>query len=972
VANVLFQQRYGRIKNMKPWVYLDKIGEGYGELVRIKRGEMMRSWINGKYDETIVEKIAGEMGISHLLAKILVKRGMGGTEEASRFLYGKLEDLSDPFQLKDMDLAVARIEQAIAAGERIVVYGDYDVDGVCSIVILLECLQLLGANCSYYVPDRFLEGYGLNGDAIEKLASEGCQLLITVDCGISSLAEGQLAGKLGMDLIITDHHTPLDELPLALAIINPKLGGGAGNSDLAGAGVAFKLAAALCQQKIEQEELYKWLELVALATVADIVPLRGDNRIMVKYGLKKIEQTSRKGLRALLRETALEGKTLRTWHIAFVLGPRLNSAGRLNSARNSIELLLARDEERAASMAAFLCRVNEERKRIEGTIFQEAMAEIEQNIDLEKEAILLLGGENWHDGVIGIVASRLSEHYRRPCILISWEGDCGKGSARSIAGIDIFAALDYAACFLQQFGGHKMAAGLRMERRNFSAFKEKILEWAAAQELSSLKPSERKIDAEIKPVDINEALLQELELLQPCGEGNPVPLFLLRRVAINSAVLIGKGREHFKLKTEPDDLEGIAFNQAQYMDLPWRNSCQDLLFELAENEYQGQKRIQLKVKDMKCSFMPDRVGTVQNKLQRAAELLTASMEELKEGRPVLFIYPTSRILKRSRVVLENYFHRSALQALHGLMNTGERRETENMFRQGRPRIYLMTRAYCRYYLRRNTFPQNLRLVLELWAGKMKELEYDQELRQEALYPLTAELCWQRTERVADSPSPTWIYTNRKRTVESLRRRWPQAVVQTGIRELEELRSLYQSGLKAGASVFLSDGVFAGIFPQKRLNARLFFADVPFSIYEAFSVRGQMAADSEEPVLALFDSQGIKSNWDYLNQAYPDLPEVKAWFRQLIELRQNPIILDLNNWSAAAKKFSRLKLLSVLLTLSDLDLCRWRKEGSIIEIKLLKPDSSTINLANSPYYLEGQAEKKHYQNLASQIEKSLKW
>lgn len=972
MANVLFQQRYGRIKNMKPWVYLDKVGEEHGELVNRQRGEMMRNWINGKYDETIVEKIAEELGISCLLARILVKRGISETEEASRFLYGKLEDLSDPFQLKDMDLAVARIEQAITVGEKIVVYGDYDVDGACSIVILLECLQLLGANCSYYVPDRFLEGYGLNSDAIERLASEGCQLLITVDCGISSLTEGQLACDLGMDLIITDHHRPLDELPPAVAVINPKLGGGAGSSDLAGAGVAFKLAAALWRGRMEQEKLYNWLELVALATVADIVPLRGDNRIMVKYGLKKIEQTSRKGLRALLRETALEGKTLRTWHIAFVLGPRLNSAGRLNSARNSIELLLAQDEERAASMAAFLCRVNEERKRIEDTIFQEAMTEIEQHIALEKEAILLLGGENWHDGVIGIVASRLSERYRRPCILVSWEGDYGKGSARSIAGIDIFAALDYASCFLQQFGGHKMAAGLRLERRNFSAFKEKILEWAAAQELSSLKPSERKIDAEIKPAEINEALLQELELLQPCGEGNLIPLFLLRRVSINSAALIGKGREHFKLKTEPDDLEGIAFNQAQYMELPWRKSCQDLLFELTENEYQGRKRIQLKVKDMKCSFMPDRTGTAQDSLQRASELLAASMEELKKGRPVLFIYPTSRILKRSRVVLENYFHRTTLQALYGLMNVGERMETESMFRQGRPRIYLMTRAYGRYYLRKNPFPQNLRLILELWGGKLKELEYNREIRWEALYPPTAELCWQRTERVMDFSSPTWIYTNRKRTVETLRQRWPQAVVQTGIRELEQLRSLYHSGLKAGASVFLSDGVFAGIFPRNRLNARLFFADVPFSIYEAFSVRGQMAAGSEEPVAALFDNRDIKSNWDYLNQAYPDLTEIKAWLRQLIDLRQNPIFLDLNNWPVTAERFPRGKLLSVLLILSDLDLCRWRKEGSIIEIKLHKPDSSTINLANSPYYLEGQAEKKHYQNLASQIEKSLKW
>ncbi len=947
----------------------------------------MRNWLDGEYDIDLAEKIAEELGISCLLAEILVKRGLTNPEETKQFLYGKREDLSDPFQLNDMDIAVTKIKQAIAAGEKIVIYGDYDVDGVCSIVILLECLRLLGGDCSYYVPDRFTEGYGLNLNAVVELAAEGCRLLITVDCGISSLAESQKAQELGMDLIITDHHRPLEQLPPATAIINPKLGGIAQNIDLAGAGVAYQLAAALCQGKtVDQAEkgmgvlscdqmvtkkLDNWLELAALATVADIVPLQGDNRIIVKYGLKIMEQTTRPGLRALLRETALTEKTLRTWHIAFVLGPRLNAAGRMNSASNSIELLLAREEKEADALATFLCRANEERRNLEEAIFQEAVKEVEKSADLKEGPILVLGGEKWHDGVIGIVASRLTERYRKPCILISWEGDIGKGSARSLAGIDIFAALEYASDYLLRYGGHKMAAGLRLERGNFTAAKEKILEWGWRQEPSSFAQLKHQVDAEIKASEISEDLLRELELLQPCGEGNPVPLFLLRWVSINSAFLIGKGREHFKLITEPHNLEGIAFNQAKFMELPWRCSFQDLQVELAENEYRGLKKIQLKVKDMQSSFMSGDSQASPIGMQRAGKLLADSMKELRGGRPVLFVYPTARLLKRGLTVLQNYLQSAVLKELHGLLTIGERQSGEARFRRGQPYIYLMTQEYFRYYLSKSAFPAHLRLILEMWEGTTKGIPDNGDILQEVVHPSTVGPNWQRAVLELDDLSPTWIYTNRKKTVANLKQSWPKALVQTGTMKLAQLRGNYRSARRAGTAIFLSDRVFAGVFPPGDED-KLYFADVPFSIYEAISAQGQMAAAGEGPLLALFDEQGVEGNWDYLRRSYPDMVDIKAWLLHLISLRRNPIRFDLHHWPAAAEELPRRELLPVLCVLSDLDLCRWRKEGSIIEIKLLRPDSTTVNLANSPFYLEGQAEKKHYQDLANQIKESLEW
>ncbi|MEN6461581.1 MAG: single-stranded-DNA-specific exonuclease RecJ, partial [Syntrophomonas sp.] len=433
-------------------------------------------WELKEYDHLMAEEISQNLGISMAIAILLTQRGIKSTNEAEKFLNGELEDLSDPFAITGITAAVQRIEKAIIAAEKVVIYGDYDVDGICSTVLLKECLTELGGQVDYYVPNRFSEGYGLNSTAVEYLAEQGYDLLVTVDCGIASITETELANHLGMDVIITDHHTPLDLLPMAIAVINPKLDNLPDNINLAGVGVAFALVRALCYGKISDERVFAWLDLVALATVADIVPMLGDNRILVKYGLKNLQKTSRVGLRALITETGLDGKPLLSWHIGFILAPRLNAAGRLDNAGISIELLLCDDPQKAGEIAVMLCNLNNERRTIEEAIFKEAVLQVETVGNLEDQPVLVLAGEGWHQGVIGIVASRLADRYNRPIILISWEGNTGKGSGRSTGDFDLYQALHLCRESLLQFGGHRMAAGLSIEKSQFANFKAMMCE----------------------------------------------------------------------------------------------------------------------------------------------------------------------------------------------------------------------------------------------------------------------------------------------------------------------------------------------------------------------------------------------------------------------------------------------------------------------------------------------------------------
>ncbi len=518
---------------------------------------------------------------------------------------------------------------------------------------MLRCLKRLGCEAQYYIPDRFSEGYGMNIKAIEELAIKGCKLLISVDCGITSIEEIRKAAELGMDVIITDHHIPGSQLPDAIAIINPKLDKCEANYHLAGAGVVFKLCQALSRNRLSEEEVYTWLDLAALATVADVVPLVGDNRILVKYGLPRISTTTNPGLQALIKACGLEGKKLNTWHLAFMLAPRINSAGRMKTAALSIELLQSSEPARATEIAGLLCRLNDERRSLESAMFKDAVLQLEGLPD-EKQGIIVLAADNWHPGITGIVASRLCERYNLPAIMISWDQDIGKGSCRSVPGFNIYQALADNHRHLLQYGGHRLAAGLSLHRDEFELFKSDIKNWAIQHILYEKTEPELNIDMQVEVKDLTPHLLRELELMQPFGEGNPQPLLLLRRARLASARLIGKQQEHFICKV--DGLSAVAFRQGSYLNSSTGLINHDLAFYLEENDYGGNNQPRLRLHDIKPSFVPDELTRAAGS-SRFFNLTQMIEKDLSQSFNIMLVFPTYRTLEKSRPYMDYCFSR---------------------------------------------------------------------------------------------------------------------------------------------------------------------------------------------------------------------------------------------------------------------------------------------------------------------------
>ena len=541
--------------------------------------------------------------LSPLLMQLLANRGLREETAINGFLYGGLEDLEDPFLLQDMEEAVERIEKAIKKKERVLVYGDYDVDGITSIALLYHYFKrAYNFQLDYYIPRRKTEGYGLNQAAVEEFIQAGYDLLITVDCGISAHEEVKYSNSQGLDLIITDHHQPGREIPPALAVIDPhREDDPYPYKTLAGVGVAFKLCQALEYRRSNRylsPDLTNLLDLVALGTIADIVPLTGENRIIVREGLKLIENTGNIGLEKLIQAIGLAGRNINTGNVAYILAPHLNSAGRMDSAEKCVELLITEDELVAEEIALELRAENRERQAVEERIFQEAKEKIEGEVDLNKEKGIVLAGEGWHQGVIGIVASRLVELYYRPVILIAINEDgIGRGSCRSIRNLNIFQALQDSSAYLEAFGGHEMAAGLTIAQDKIGFFKEhfnRILDEKLVKE--DLIP-EIDLDLVLEAGDINEDFFAELSLLEPHGVGNPRPNLLLSEAKIDRAYKVGKEGEHLKF-TLDNGLNGIAFAfEGELKD--FMNKPVDLLFTLELNQWNGKKELQLNLKDWK-------------------------------------------------------------------------------------------------------------------------------------------------------------------------------------------------------------------------------------------------------------------------------------------------------------------------------------------------------------------------------------
>lgn len=539
-----------------------------------------------------------------LITKLLLQRGFKTFNEVNTFLNPSIEGLHDPFLLKDMSKAVSRIKTAIDKGERIWIYGDYDVDGITSISILIHYLRSLNLEADFYIPDRHDEGYGISREGLDFIKSEGGELVITVDCGITAVEQVAYANGIGLDVIITDHHECQEILPEALAVINPKRGGYPFEM-LAGCGVAFKLVQALAGDQFFK--FYKSvIDIVALGTIADIVPLNDENRVIAKLGLDVMPKTKHLGIRALLSEANLKNKEVNAGHIGFVIAPRINASGRIGNPKIAVELLTTKDERRAFEIARSLSELNTERQARERDIVEEAENYIAHHINLDVEKVLLVVGRDWHTGIIGIVASKLSEKYSRPTVILNIENGEAKGSARSINGISIFEVLSTFKDLYTKFGGHEQAAGLSLPAENVSKLKERLIAYGAKHLPAYRLKIQKSVDGELSPKMVTHKLLDEIEQLKPFGVGNPRPQFVFKDLLIEDFKILGKQQNHLKLIVNDGVrvYDAMAFNQGHLGKFFRRNDHVHMLLYLEKNNFMGVETIQFMMRDLIKNRMP--------------------------------------------------------------------------------------------------------------------------------------------------------------------------------------------------------------------------------------------------------------------------------------------------------------------------------------------------------------------------------
>lgn len=562
---------------------------------------MIKKWEYYQTNEDEVKKIKDNYNISELLAKILLNRGIKSDEEIKSFLYPKIEDLNDPFLLNDMEVAVDRILKAKENGEKITVYGDYDVDGITSIAILVKFLRELDVNIEYYLPSRLEEGYGLNNNALLKIKENGTSLLITVDCGISAYEEIEYAKEIGLEVIVTDHHECPEKLPDTFAIIDPKRPDSTYPFNfLAGVGVTFKLIQAISLKlDLDRKRYLKYLDIVCLGTVADIVPLINENRVIVKYGLMLVKETRNIGLRALIKISGYN--KIDSTLISFGLAPRMNACGRMGKADLALNLLLTNDINEAEKIAMELNDINKERQTVEKQIMEDAKTLIEKE-KLYEDDVIVVGKEGWHHGVIGIVASKITELYYKPTILVCFEDGVGKGSGRSVDGFDLHTALTNCMDDLLRFGGHEMAIGLTINQDSFENFRENINKYANDVINKDAVPT-IKVDTEVNSEMVSLEKLKELEILEPYGESNPVPIFVYKNIKVEGIRLLSNNK-HLKLILKDGSMlyDAIAFNMGDKEYSFKMGDKIDVLHYLDVNKFNDIEKVQLNVKDIKRSL----------------------------------------------------------------------------------------------------------------------------------------------------------------------------------------------------------------------------------------------------------------------------------------------------------------------------------------------------------------------------------
>lgn len=579
---------------------------------------MPQRWSVQNHDSELIQSIERNCKVSPVVAQILAVRGLTHPTDVNSFLDLKMTGLLGPFELPGVKAAVAHISEAIAAGKKIAVFGDYDCDGMTSTAILYRCLQLLGANVTYFVPSRLDDGYGVSADALEKLKQRGAEVIITVDCGINSVKEAELAKSIGLSMIITDHHVPGSERPDVAAIVHPALPEcDYPFKELCGAGVAFKLAWALCQQQHGSEKLpekmrqflFAAIAMAAIGTVADVVPLLGENRIIVNHGLNLLHGFANPGLQYMMQLAGLTDKPkLEAEDIAFKIGPRLNAAGRLGQAQLGVELLTVKDNERAKALAEYIDELNKSRGSLDRSIYLKANKLVKENFDVSIEPGLVLAEADWHLGVIGIVAGRIAERYHRPTILISIDKLGQKpatGSARSACGIDLLKAIANCSEHLIKYGGHRAAAGLTIEPEKIDEFREAFCHQIRQQTSHEELIPELDIDVEAQLGQLTIRTLNELEKLAPFGQGNPRPVMCASNVMLaRQPKTMGKEASHLDLQLVQQDvkLRAVGFGKGEWIeDLTAEGQAFDFAFNPVINEFNGRRKVELHLIDYRPS-----------------------------------------------------------------------------------------------------------------------------------------------------------------------------------------------------------------------------------------------------------------------------------------------------------------------------------------------------------------------------------
>ena len=563
---------------------------------------MNKKWQIYETDESKIKEIQEKYQINKLLATILVNRNITEEKEIRLFLEPTRNDFHDPFLIKDMEKAVQRIIQAIEKQEKVTIYGDYDVDGITSITVLKSFLQDRGLEAQSYIPNRLDEGYGLNKEAIKKIVHNGCQLMLTVDCGISAIEEIEYANTQGIETIVTDHHEPGNEIPKAFAVIdNKRKDSNYPFRELAGVGVVFKLIQAIgIKLGLKEEEYLKYLDIVCVGTISDIVPLVDENRVIAKLGLMLIRQTRNIGLRSIINSSGYS--KIDSNSISFGIAPRINACGRMGKAEEALELLLSKNYNRVDELTRKLNEHNQIRQETEKSIFENAVKQIEKE-HLEDKNAIIVGGVNWHHGVIGIVSSKITEMYFKPSILLSFEEDgIGKGSGRSIPGFDLHDALMQCTNSIEKFGGHSMAVGITVRKEKFLEFRKQFDKIAAQSHIDEIVPV-IQVDSKVDIKDVSKDMVESLKQLEPFGEGNRMPVFVFKNLKIDSIRALSEGK-HLKLTLKDNNtiINSIGFNLGHLANEYCIGDKIDVVGVLEINSFNGVDSLQINIKDIMKSL----------------------------------------------------------------------------------------------------------------------------------------------------------------------------------------------------------------------------------------------------------------------------------------------------------------------------------------------------------------------------------